>query len=537
MIEAQNTCESYKQHPELEEKYDAICIGSGLGSLSAAQLLAREGKKVLVLEKHYTPGGFTHVFTRPEYEWDVGLHYVGDVHQPGTMMYSLFNFLSDGNLEWSDMGDVYDRIVFGSKFYDYVKGVSNFKEKMDGYFPGSMPVLDEYVSSMFKVHKAGKNFFMEKVLPDPLRFFTSNYLRKNYMKFASTTTYDFMRKLTSNEQLMGVLLGQYGDYGLPPKQSSYVMHAAVAKHYLQNGGAYPIGGSQEIFNTFSPLIWKNGGKVLSNAEVTGVIIENNTAKGVRMKDGRELLADIVISGVGLTTTFNHLIKKNDLDKFPVKEYKTIPPSTSHYCLYIGLKGSSTELNLPKANFWLYPDNYDHDQNYANFMADKDRSPFPVAYISFPSAKDPDWENRYPGKSTIEIITLCPYDLVSKWDGSRWKKRGQEYDEMKERMAQRMMAKLFEVMPHLRDKIDYYELSTPLSTKHFANYEQGEIYGIDHTPKRFKLKSLRPKTAVKNFFLTGQDILSVGIAGATMSGVLTASAILKKNFLQQILNNR
>ena len=101
----------------------------------------------------------------------------------------------------------------------------------------------------------------------------------------------------------------------------------------------------------------------------------------------------------------------------------------------------------------------------------------------------------------------------------------------------MMEKLFEQLPHLREHIDTYELSTPLSTKHFANYDEGEIYGINHEPKRFRIKSLRPKTPVKDFYLTGQDILSVGIVAAAMSGVLTASAILKKNLLTEVMKSR
>lgn len=530
-------CESYKQHPKLEERYDAICIGSGLGSLTTAHLLAREGKSVLVLEKHYTPGGFSHVFTRPDYEWDVGIHYVGDVHKPGTLMNILFDHVSEGNLKWSDMGEVYDRIVFGSTVYDYVKGVRNFKERILEYFPGEQQAIDDYVDSLFKVNRAGKNYFMEKVLPDPVRFFTSGYFRKDYLKFASKTTWEVMRSFTGNQKLIGVLTGQYGDYGLPPKQSSYVMQAAVARHYMQNGGAYPVGGSQELFNTIAPMIWRAGGKVLSNAAVTEVLIRNNKAVGVRMKDGREILADKVISGAGLTTTFNHLIPRKDLDKFPITEYTATPPSMSHYCLYVGLKGSSADLNLPKANFWLYPDSYDHDANVENFLNDPDNAELAVAYISFPSAKDPDWENRYPGKSTIEVITLCPFEWVSEWDGTRWKKRGDAYDDLKEQMSRRMLDKLFGVMPQLRDKIDYYELSTPLSTKHFANYDNGEIYGISHTPDRFALKSLRPKTPVKNFYLTGQDILSAGVAGAAMSGVLTASAVEKKNFMMEMMKKR
>jgi len=529
--------ESYKQHPELDDHYDAICIGSGLGSLTTANLMARHGKKVLVLEKHYTPGGFTHVFKRPEYEWDVGLHYVGDAHKKGTMMYSLFKYLSDGKMEWADMGNVYDRIVFGKKSFDFVKGVTNFKDMLKQHFPEEKKAIDDYISILFKVNKSNQMYFMEKVLPESLRFFVSGLFRRSYLKYASKTTYEVLSSLTSNEELIGVIAGQYGDCGLPPRQSSFAIHAAIAKHYMTNGGSYPVKGSAEFFNTMAPQIIKAGGKVLTNAAVEEVLISNNTATGVRMKGGREINAKMVISGAGIGPTFNHLIAKENMDLFPMKDFRSVPPSTSHFCLYIGLNESSNDLNLPKANFWLYPDNYDHDRSIEHYLEDIENHPFPVTYISFPSAKDPDWENRYPGKSTIEIITLGPYDSVEQWADTRWKKRGEDYDAFKERFSQRMLDKLYEVMPHLKGKIDYYELSTPLSTRHFANYDRGEIYGVDHSPERFGLKTLRPKTAVKNFYLTGQDITTAGIAGAALAGVLTASAILKKNILMDIMKMR
>ena len=100
---------SYKQHRDLAERWDAIVIGSGIGGLSAAATLAKIGnKRVLVLERHYTAGGFTHTFRRPGYEWDVGIHYIGGVSHPRGMTRRLFDFITDGELEWADMGDVYD---------------------------------------------------------------------------------------------------------------------------------------------------------------------------------------------------------------------------------------------------------------------------------------------------------------------------------------------------------------------------------------------------------------------------------------------
>ena len=114
--------QSYRKKPP-EGSYDAIVIGSGIGGLTAAALLAKHGgKRVLVLERHYMPGGFTHVFRRRGYEWDVGVHYLGGVGSPRAGVWRLFNHVSDGSIEWEPMGQVYDRIILGDRSFDYVAG-------------------------------------------------------------------------------------------------------------------------------------------------------------------------------------------------------------------------------------------------------------------------------------------------------------------------------------------------------------------------------------------------------------------------------
>lgn len=110
---------SYKQHA-LEERWDAIVIGSGIGGLAAAALLAKHaGKRVLVLERHYTAGGYTHAFRRPGYQWDVGVHYIGEMHNPASQLRALFDHLSDGQLQWQPMPDVYDRVIMGGNTFEF----------------------------------------------------------------------------------------------------------------------------------------------------------------------------------------------------------------------------------------------------------------------------------------------------------------------------------------------------------------------------------------------------------------------------------
>ena len=529
--------QSYKQRPNIDDHYDVICIGSGLSCLTVANILSRYDQKVLVLEKHYTPGGFTHVFTRPEYEWDVGVHYVGDVHRKGTIMSVLFNYITDGKMEWEDMGEVYDRIVFGDKIYDFVKGSTNFKKKMYEYFPEEKKAIDQYVNLVHKTTQSSRFFFLEKILPEPVRYLASNLLRRKFLSYADQTTEEVMNSLSDNQELIAVLTGQFGDYGLTPDKSSFAMHAILVRHYLQNGGSYPVGGSESFVKYIAPKIYERGGAVITNADVCEILIKDNKAYGVKMKDGREILATHIVSGAGIDNTLNKLIPPDYLDQFPTEEYKSTPASVGHFSLYVGFKESAKDLQMPKANYWIFPDNYNHVENEQNYMKDPDHNAFPVVYISFPAAKDPDYENRYPNKSTLEIISLAPYEWFTKWEGTKWKKRGADYDALKEKVSKRLLEKLYEREPQLKGKVDYYELSTPLTTKHFANYQHGEIYGIEHTPDRFRKKSLRPKTAIKNFYLTGQDVMTAGIGSVAMGGLLTSSAILKKNLMAKLMRMR
>lgn len=527
--------QTYKRNPKLQDDYHSIFIGSGMGCLSAAAILAKEGHRVLILEQHYTPGGFTHVFKRKGFEWDVGIHYIGDMLREKSAMKNLFDYVTDSNLKWADMGEVYDKIIIGDRSYNLVKGLKNFKQQLIDYFPEEKEAIEKYIDLIFTANRTAGKFYMNKALPPVIAKLLYKWMSKPFFKFSDRTTDEVIRSLTENEELIKVLCGQYGDYGLPPKQSSFFMHSTVVKHYF-DGGYFPIGGSSQIVKTIDPIIETAGGTIVINAEVDQVLIENNKAVGVIMKDGKSILASNVVSGAGLVTTYESLIPTELVKKHDLKsQLEKVNPSVSHACLYIGLEGEPEDLGLPKSNLWIYPEGENHDEIVARYLKDIEQE-FPVIYISFPAAKDPDWTNRYPGKSTIDIITLLPYDIFSSWDGSKWMKRGEDYEELKESISKRLLEKLYEQLPQVKGKITHYELGTPLSTKHFMNYSKGEIYGLDHSPKRFRQKFLVPRTPIKNFYLTGQDIVTAGVGGALFSGLLTASAMTGKNFMKKIVSS-
>jgi len=233
------------------------------------------------------------------------------------------------------------------------------------------------------------------------------------------------------------------------------------------------------------------------------------------------------------TTYNTLLPPSIIKKHKLnKHIQKLNRSVAHASLYIGLEGSPEELKIPKTNYWIYPSEGDHDTCVKRYLDDLSQ-PFPVVYLSFPSAKDPDWPNRYSGKSSIDIITLLPYETFEKWSDTSWKKRGDDYEAIKEEFAQRLLKELYKQLPQVEGKISYYEISTPLTTQHFVNYEKGEVYGLDHSPSRFRQTFLKPRTPIKNFYLTGQDIVTAGVGGALFSGVLTSMVITGKNVLTKV----
>lgn len=520
--------QSYRKHPP-QGRFDVIVIGSGVGGLTSAALLAKHaGKRVLVLERHYMPGGFTHVFRRRGYEWDVGVHYIGGMGSRKSGSLRLFEHVTDGSVEWAPMGDVYDRIALGEDIYDYVAGPERFRERIAGYFPREKDAIDRYLELLRRVERWSGLYFAEKAVPRPVAAVAGALMRAPYLRYARRTTGDVLDELTDNPELKAVLTGQFGDYGLPPARSSFAMHALLAKHYLW-GGFYPVGGSSVIAAAIAPVIEAAGGKILFQADVAEVLVRKGRAIGVRMADGVELEADTVVSDAGVHNTYRRLLPPEVSEAHGLdRRARANPASVSHLCLYVGFKRTAAELGLPKSNLWIYP-GPDHDASFANYLVDSE-APLPVVYVSFPSAKDPSFEVRHPGRATVELITLAPFERFETWVGTEWRKRGDEYEALKANLAGRMLDKFERFLPGVRQQIDYMEVSTPLSTRYFAGYERGELYGLDHSPARFLDRSLRPRTAIRGLYLTGQDIASCGVVGAMAGGYLAGSVILGRNLL-------
>ncbi|MCO7224277.1 NAD(P)/FAD-dependent oxidoreductase [Pleionea sp. CnH1-48] len=520
-----------------DEHYDVIVIGSGIGGLANAALLSLLGKKVCVLEQHYTAGGFTHAYEREGYEWDVGVHYIGEVHKPYSTLRRIFDVVSEGRLKWQEMDSVYDRIIIGDEAFDFKAGRQEFIDSLVKRFPEEESAIKQYVDLIRKMSALSPRFFAAQAMPAWMGRIYNRVKPWFLPKECFMKTREVLEGLTSNQKLISVLTGQWGDYGQIPESAAFIMHALVAKHYLA-GGAYPVGGASAIARTIIPTIQKSGGEVFTYAEVDEVVVENNTAIGVRMVTGDVIKADKIVSNAGFLNTANRLLPEASRQRWLPQDWKEkVKPSIAHLCLYAGFKGDTNALDLSSTNLWIYPDG-DHEGNFDRYLSGSGEN-IPFTYVSFPSTKDPDWDERYPNKSTVEVVTLANMDWYQSWQGTQWQQRGDDYEAYKERLSQELLERLYKHVPQLRDALDYYELSTPLSTEFYQLNQFGEIYGLDHSMERFDQPFLHPQTAIKNFYLTGADVVTAGVGGALMGGLMTTMSmegLLKARKITRLLKD-
>ena len=521
----------------IQQHYDTIIIGSGMGALACASLLAqRQKQRVLILERHFKVGGFTHAFVRKgRYEWDVGIHYIGDMGK-GMQSRAVFDYITQGQVKWQKLPDCYDCFEFPDFSFAARSGKRNLQNDLIDQFPHEKKAIDQYFVDLKRAGKWFQNHVLQSAMPAGLNQI-GNLLKRGENDLALMTTRDYLDTHFTDPRLKAVLVSQWGDYGLPPAQSAFVMQALVAGHYLK-GAWFPVGGGKVIASSIVPIIEQAGGKVLVNHTVQEILIQDKQAVGVRVlhqKGNQQIektfFADTIISNAGAILTYLKLIPPEIEIPFRA-EIRDFPDSMGHVTLHVGFKDDPRQLGFQGENHWMFA-SLDHDVNNArrNELLNGEVS---LCFMSFPSMKNPQARGH-----TAELIAPVDAEPFREWHDAAWLKRGTEYDDLKARISQALLDFVEARYPGFRDLIDYTELSTPLTTEHFTGFKNGAIYGLPGVPQRFQMKWLGPRTPIKNLYLTGADAMAPGLVGALNSGVLTASLILglRGNFLKLIADAR
>jgi len=511
-----------------DRPYDLILIGSGLGALTVASLMAQlRGWRVLMLERHFKPGGFTHIFKRGRFQWDVGLHYVGQM-QPEAMPRKLFDLVTDGGVQWQRMPEPFEKFVYPGLEFAVYGDPQRYQADLIARFPEEASAIRRYFRAL---PKAASSLFL-------------HYLRYNGSLFArlaarlgqlwsgfrlNLTTQAYLDRQFRSPELKALLASQWGDYGVPPAESPFAVHATIAHHYLE-GGYYPVGGAGQIAASVLPLVKERGGAVLLSREVTEILLAGGRAVGVRARrvdrpDAllEEYYAPVIVSNAGALNTYLKLIPEQVTIPFRdrLRRYARDRQSATNVSLFVGFKDDPRSLGFQGENHWLYSQ-LDHNATHAQRGAWLESGRPPQVYLSFPSLKDPE-----AGAHTAELIAFTDYASFAPWRDRDWRQRGEDYEALKQRLVTGMLAVVEEHYPGFAAAVDYTELATPLTNEFFAGYPQGAIYGLPLAPERFQPENAawtRVQTPLPGLYLTGADVYLDGIVAALMSGVLTTSQL-------------
>jgi all-trans-retinol 13,14-reductase len=505
-----------------QPEYDAIVIGSGMGGLAFASIMTKLRKwRVLVLERHFKIGGFTHTFTRPGgWSWDVGLHYVGEMGE-GMMGRRLFDLITEGRVTWNPLPDVYDVFVYPNLQVKACKGEANLRSALTGAFPNERSNIEQYFRDLRSATRWANRFFTAMAIPAPLAWMV-RAVNRFTAELPLEVTQQYLARRFRDPRLRAVVTSQWADYGVPPGRSAFATHAVIASHYF-NGAWYPNGGAGEIAKATGAVIRAAGGELLPNHEVTRILVEGDRAVGVEVniskgKQGTraEFRAPVVVSDAGAWNTFTHMLPTSAL---PFRDQLKLPPEGFEVVeLFLGLRRDPRKMGFQGENYWIF-ESFDHDEMYAqrNEVLDGRAA---MAYLSFPSLKD-----RHAQRHTAEIVAPLSYGSVGAHRDEPWRRRSEDYESAKNRITRALLDLVERHYPGFGDLVEYSELATPLTFEHFTAAPSGAIYGYPAIPDKYGKAWLGPTTPIRNLYLTGSDVALLGIMGASMGAVVTASRLL------------
>lgn len=504
---------------------DVIVIGSGAGGLAAAVALARAGKKVLVLEQHYLPGGWCHSFSLEQYRFSPGVHYLGELQEGGALrrMYEGLGLGSD--LVFCELNpDGYDHVLLGDgpdDRFDLRSGKDRLVDGLAARFPREKAGIQAYYDAVGKIARELDELMSIDGLSDLARL---PFRSPNVARWLVRSGRALIEHHVTDPRLRAVLGAQSGDHGLPPSQIPAVIHAAVQAHYFR-GGYYPRGGGAAIPRAFLRALKRAGGEIRVRAEVSKILVEHGRAIGVRLADGTEIRAEAVVSNADPDVTLRRLVGAEHLSAFERLRLARTRWSASAISLFCATDLDLRGLGLDSGNYWYFREG-DVEGTYRKGLQAwrPDAGVLPGGFLTATTLKDPS--KSYGGKHTIESFGFVGYDTFKQWSDTRFGARPESYEACKRELMGRMLEMAGRIVPGLESHVVFADLGTPLSNVHYCGSTRGNLYGTEKTLLQVGPFGQQLTTSIRGLWMCGASTLSHGVLGAHVSGLAVAARLLR-----------
>lgn len=501
----------------MKDRYDVVIIGSGLGGLVSANILAREGYKVCVLEKNRQYGGNLQTFVRDKKIFDTGVHYVGGLSK-GQNLYQYFSYLGimeDLKIHKLDE-DKYDVITFDNDENEYyhAQGYDKFSASLIKQFPEEKAAIHAYCQ---KIQDVCNNFSLYN-LEDGTAY---------DMKILSLKVTDYLDSISDNTLFKAVLIGSNSLYA-GELQTPFYVHALSINSYIESSYRFVNGGSQ-ISKLLLRKLKEFNGETYKYQEVVSFGFEGETLVSAITSEGKEIKGDLFISNICPKLTVK-MIEGKGMRKAFVKRIEQIENMISSFNLFITFKPNS---------FKYINYNHYHNKNYLRINESQEytEKSWPEGYMLSMGVH----KNQTEWADNMIAMTYMKIDEVKQWEDTyntvaKESERGVAYEKFKEEKTEIFLKEIEKKFPNIRESILSIHTSTPLSYRDYIGNDGGSMYGYkkdaDNTMKTF----LSPKTKLKNLFLTGQSLNMHGVLGVTISAVLTCSHIIGREKLLKSIHD-
>lgn len=489
-----------------------------MGGLACGALLSKEGFNVCVLEKNKQFGGCLQTFVRDRVIFDSGVHYVGGLDK-GQNLYQIFSYLEImDKLKLEKLDDnAFDYISFegDDNKYPHAQGYENFVQQLLKFFPEEEAAIRAYCD---KIKYVCSKFPLYNLC------FDENHEKGNVMQLG---TKEYIESITSNKRLQEVLVGNNVLYAGQPDKSPFYIHALVLNSYIESSWKFLDGGSQ-IGKYLVQTIRKYGGDVKRNCEVTAIEEINGVVDHIVLANGEKLFAKKFISNIHPASTLK-MLNSNVLREAYKNRISTLENTVSCFIVNIVLK---------KNCFKYFKNNFYYNKKDSVWYSwDYDDESWPRSYAIFLSASSKNKEYA----DGITLFTYMHYNEVKQWEHtfntvSDEDDRGSGYEVFKKRKAEKLIDEAVKKFPELRDCIQTYYTSTPLTYRDYIGSGDGALYGIVRDYNDPVKTFISPKTKLKNLFFTGQNISMHGVLGVTISALATCSSLVNMHVVLDKIKN-